>query len=121
MSFKVLSLKKITLLLVAALTLSACGTYEQSSYYDRMDNDYNRAYTNDNYPQETTEETGYFKNYFEEKGALYESVRSTNYSAGDEFFTDVENYSTSAEVINDTVPKAANYSTEYRPNYGGWG
>jgi hypothetical protein len=92
--------------------LASCGSYQYAGYED--DSIYGVSNRNVEYQKESVQESstsqnsGYYQNYFKEKSILID-----NLSQEDSVFTDIDSYKSNYTVENDTL--------NYPENYAGWG
>lgn len=98
-------------LLVAAVLLASCGSYQYAGYEEDAiygDNQRTVEYT-EPVSEEPTEDTGYYQNYFKEKTLQY-----SNINQDDAIFTDIDSYEGSYDnTVNDSLV--------YNQGYAGWG
>ena len=97
-------------MLILALGLTSCGSYQYASYdYDGIYGEPEKSYEIKNVEYKETgnesENSAYYKNYFNEKATQLDYT-------GDAIFTDIDAYQGSYGVENDSLNQE---------NYAGWG
>ncbi|MFD2434869.1 hypothetical protein ACFSO9_15820 [Mesonia maritima] len=98
LSKQILRFPNLLMGITAALVLSSCGSYENSSYNDGIytagrSNEETESYT------ESNDEPSYYENYFSKQGEEIEQAQQANTST-DQVFTDVDSYSSTPQPNN---------------------
>lgn len=122
---------KMTLLMpLLAILFTACGSYQQSSYYDndgiygetepvyRNQDSYSNTQRTDypkQNPQDVNNDAVLYENYFGQKAQQYEEMLNNS----DAVFTDIDGYSSLTLQDSLDIADAINY--RYENGYAGWG
>jgi hypothetical protein len=127
-------LKILLLIPFSTLLFTACGSYQQSSYYDN-DGIYgdtepiyrpqeNNSTSRNTVPQQqtTTQQTTtqnndavLYENYFGQKAQQYEQMLNNT----EEVFTDIDGYT--SLTLQDSIDIATDINNRYENGYAGWG